>query len=161
MRLIWTLLAACCAGMALAEASAEPAALEQQARELVAQFVGRLKPELRQAMADGGPTHAIEVCASEAPKIADALSQLMARRGYARVRSESQMDDVWREILGEELAASTQVGNQRQGVLEVVVANSAVLQELTFRKRKILKELNRLSGERKIRDLRFRVGPIA
>ena len=48
--------------------------LQQKAAELAREFVGRLKPQLKQAMADGGPTHAVEVCASEAPKIAESLS---------------------------------------------------------------------------------------
>jgi hypothetical protein len=99
MRLICTLLAACCAQAALADEPTETAALEQQARELVTQFVGRLKPELRQAMADGGPTHAIEVCASEAPKIADALSAesgWSVRRVSLRARNASRATpDQW------------------------------------------------------------------
>ena len=41
---------------------------------LAQQFVGQLKPQLKSAMQEGGPTHAIEVCASMAPKIADSLS---------------------------------------------------------------------------------------
>jgi hypothetical protein len=100
------LLMACCAHAALAEEAAEPAALEQQARELVMQFVGRLKPELRDAMADGGPTHAIEVCASEAPKIADALSAesgWSVRRVSLRARNASRAtpDDLERRVLEE------------------------------------------------------------
>ncbi len=57
----------------------DQAALEEQARELVGQFVGTLKPQLQQAMAEGGPARAIEVCAEVAPGIADALS---ARSGW-------------------------------------------------------------------------------
>ena len=47
---------------------------EQEARALARAFIDRLKPRLKQALADGGPGHAIEVCASAAPEIADSLS---------------------------------------------------------------------------------------
>ena len=52
----------------------ENAQLQPEAQQLTQQFVGQLKPQLKQAMTEGGPTHAIEVCASVAPKIADSLS---------------------------------------------------------------------------------------
>ena len=48
--------------------------LEQEARQLAQQFVGELKPQLKKAMTEGGATHAIEVCATVAPRIADSLS---------------------------------------------------------------------------------------
>ena len=62
-----------CCSVAFAE---EPntSALQQEARQLAQQFVGELKPQLKQAMTEGGSTRAIEVCASVAPKIADSLS---------------------------------------------------------------------------------------
>jgi len=47
---------------------------EQEAQALARAFVDRLKPRLKQALAEGGPGHAIEVCASAAPEIADSLS---------------------------------------------------------------------------------------
>jgi len=60
----------------LASLAQEPAGQsnEQQARDLAQQFVGQLKPQLKQAMNKGGPRYAIEVCASIAPGIADSLS---------------------------------------------------------------------------------------
>ena len=92
--------------------------------------------------------------------IADALSQLMARRGYARIQAATELSSVWEEVVGDTLASQSRPGNVRRGVLEVTVGNSAVVQELTFIKRTILKEFKRLVPEEKIRDLRFRVGRI-
>lgn len=46
-----------------------------QARELVQQFAGTLKPILQGAMQAGGPVNAIDVCAEQAPQIADRLSE--------------------------------------------------------------------------------------
>ena len=48
--------------------------LQREAEALAQQFVGQLKPQLKKAMTEGGPTRAIEVCASVAPKIADGLT---------------------------------------------------------------------------------------
>ena len=48
----------------------------------------------------------------------------------------------------------------RRGVLEVWVQNSTLVQELSFEKTRLLKTLAQLVPDEKIRDLKFRVGPI-
>lgn len=62
------------AGRSVALGADTDDAYQTQAAALADKFVGMLKPQLKQAMADGGPTHAIAVCADIAPEIADALS---------------------------------------------------------------------------------------
>ena len=57
-----------------AEPEPEPASPAKQAGALAQEFIGLLKPRLKQAMAEGGPTRAIAVCADVAPGIADSLS---------------------------------------------------------------------------------------
>lgn len=79
---------------------------EAEARKIVQQFVGRLKPTLKQAMAEGGPSHAIKVCADEAPAIASELSQQSAwtvKRVSLKQRNQSMATpDQWeREQLEE------------------------------------------------------------
>ncbi len=93
-------------------------------------------------------------------KMADVLSGLLARRGYAQVESASNCEQAWQTAAGQPLASHSRPGNVRRGVLEVAVRNSAVLQELTFQKKRLLKELSRLAPEQAIRDLRFRVSAI-
>jgi predicted nucleic acid-binding Zn ribbon protein len=96
-----------------------------------------------------------------APKaIADVLSSLLARRGYARERAVADCRAAWRQAAGTKLAEHSCAGNIRRGVLEVTVRNSAVAQELTFLKKKLLQELNRLAPDQSIRDLRIRVGEL-
>lgn len=102
--LVLPLLAAC--GAAAAAGNASNTALEREARELVGQFVGELKPKLKQAMAEGGPTHAIEVCARVAPKIADSLSVASGWRVNrvslkSRNASRAQPDQWERAVLQE------------------------------------------------------------
>jgi hypothetical protein len=62
--------------------------------------------------------------------------------------------------VGEKLAAHTRPGNVSRGVLEVMVRNSAVLQELSFLKVNLIKSLTKSVPEQKIRNIRFRVGPV-
>jgi len=92
--------------------------------------------------------------------IAEVLSELMARRGFARVRTAEALEAAWREAAGELLAGYSRPGEVRRGKLEVTVANSTLVQELTFQKSAILKRLGERLPDERIRDLRFRVGPI-
>lgn len=54
---------------------ADEEALRAQGADLAAQFVGTLLPTLQQAMQQGGPVNGIEVCAVQAPAIAQTLSE--------------------------------------------------------------------------------------
>ena len=93
-------------------------------------------------------------------KIGDILAQLMARRGFARVQSASAADSAWRQAAGEMVSRYTRVGAVRNGKMEVIVAHSALVQELGFQKAALLATLARLLPDEPIRDLRFRVGTI-
>jgi predicted nucleic acid-binding Zn ribbon protein len=88
------------------------------------------------------------------------LSELMARRGFARVQSASAYDAAWREAAGPLAAAYTRVGQLRRGTLDVVVANSTLMQELGFQKQTLLKSLSQLLPDDGIENLRFRVGSV-
>jgi predicted nucleic acid-binding Zn ribbon protein len=92
--------------------------------------------------------------------IGDILSELMARRGFARVKAAAAFEDAWRQAAGEMAAEYTRVGNLRRGKLEVTVANSALVQELSFQKTALLATLRKLVPDAAIRDVRFRVGPL-
>jgi predicted nucleic acid-binding Zn ribbon protein len=92
--------------------------------------------------------------------IGEVLAQLMARSGFARVRSASALEAAWTKAAGPLLAQHTRVGAVRRGKLEVLVAHSTLVQELGFQKAAILAALaNELPDER-IDDLRLRVGAI-
>ena len=82
-----------------------------------------------------------------------------ARLCASEIRT-SECDAAWQQAAGSELGPHTRAGQTCRGVLDVLVRNSAVVQELTFRKKQLLKRLAELSPGRKIRDLRFRVGAI-
>jgi len=78
--------------------------LRDEASALASEFVGQLKPQLKQAMTEGGPVRAIEVCATVAPEIADGLSASsgwQVRRVSLRQRNATRAvpDDWERQVL--------------------------------------------------------------
>ena len=93
-------------------------------------------------------------------RIADVMSRLLARKGYAQLQQGLEWEAAWRGAAGEQLSKNSRIGKTNRGVLEITARNSAVLQELTFQKRKLLKKLQAAVGTSHLRDLRFRVGEI-
>jgi predicted nucleic acid-binding Zn ribbon protein len=92
--------------------------------------------------------------------IGNVLSELMSRRGYARVQGAAACEAAWCEAAGPLAAKYTRVGQLRRGTLEVVVANSTLVQELGFQKQALVKQLSELLPDHGITNLRFRVGNI-
>ena len=93
-------------------------------------------------------------------RIGDVLPELMARRGYARVESTALYHRAWEQAAGPLTARYTRPGSLRRGTLEVVVANSTLMQELGFQKPALLQALAQLLPDEGINDLRFRVGSV-
>lgn len=93
-------------------------------------------------------------------KLADVMAELLTRRGYARVQATANYAEAWREAAGELLARYSRAGTVRRGTLEVIVANSTLVQEVTFQKQAILARLAGLVPDEPIHNLRLRVGPI-
>ena len=91
-------------------------------------------------------------------KIADVLAQLITARGYGRIQADADFTAAWQEAAGPALARFTRAGRIRRGQLEISVANSTIVQELTFQKERILATLQAALPEARIRDLRFRLG---
>ena len=92
--------------------------------------------------------------------IGDILAQLLAKRGYARVQSQSLLETAWQEAAGSFVAQHTRVGSLKRGSLEVLVANSTLVQELGFQKQAILAKLHQLLPDQPITNLRFKVGKL-
>lgn len=91
-------------------------------------------------------------------RIANVLSELMAKQGFARIQSTECYEEAWREAAGPLAAQYTRVGALRRGCLEILVANSTLMQELTFQKTQLLEKLVALLPNQGIRSLRLRQG---
>jgi predicted nucleic acid-binding Zn ribbon protein len=94
-------------------------------------------------------------------KIADVLAQLITARGYGRIQADADFSAAWQEAAGPALARFTRPGQIRRGQLEITVANSTIMQELTFQKDRIFTALQAELPDSNIRDLRFRLGSIS
>lgn len=92
-------------------------------------------------------------------RLGEILSRLFAARGWGRRQGRLHLERAWEESIDPQFAGQTRVLGLRRGVLEVEVANSALLQELAhFHKRRLLERLRpRLPGTT-LTDLRFRAG---
>ena len=93
-------------------------------------------------------------------KMDNLVSQLLTRRGYARVQAASQQAELWNKLVGEEVAKSTRVGSIRRGVLEVLCQSSAVMQELAFKKETLIKQLNHELLGKQLVDIKLRVADV-
>ena len=91
-------------------------------------------------------------------RIGEVLPQLMARRGYADFQRTTALQQAWNSVAGTVFSRHSRAARIRGGVVEVVVRNSAMLQELTFRKTTLVQGLaDRLTSE-KVSDMKFRIG---
>jgi predicted nucleic acid-binding Zn ribbon protein len=91
---------------------------------------------------------------------ANVIAQLMARKGYGQQQAAEELSSVWKNIVGENFCAQTQVGLIRLGVLEVIVASSVLIQRLEFEKKRLLAELKRHLPNNQLKDIRFRIGKL-
>lgn len=91
---------------------------------------------------------------------AQILGQLMARKGYAQTESADELESAWHKVAGEKWKSKTKVGVVKRGILEIMVSNSTVNQQLEFKKRKLLTELQTLLPQNNLKDLRFRIGNV-
>ena len=98
-------------------------------------------------------------------RIGNVIAQVFQRRGYAQVRSAGQRDQAWQQAVtehgGQAWHASTRVGSFRRGTLEVLVANSLLMQELTFCKEQLLATLQEALPDEGVKQIKFRVGDVS
>lgn len=82
--------------------------LQKEAIGIIKQFGGTLKPELKNALQNGGPAHAIAVCSEKAPAIAEKLrndSGWYVKRVSLKARNASAVPDSWEAKVLEEFDA--------------------------------------------------------
>jgi len=95
---------------------------------------------------------------SEPDRLGDVLSRLFATRGYGRVQGDRQLQVAWRQVAGEEIARHCRVLTFRNGVLQIGVANGALLSELaSFQKQEFLAKFETDFSQLRIRDLKFKL----
>lgn len=102
--------------------SVDEQALTNEAQGIVKAFTGRLKPRLKRSLEEGGPAMAVEVCAGEAPQIADSLAQ---ETGWSVSRVSLKTRNAKRAEADEWERAMLQTFDQRAEAGEPVAALNA------------------------------------
>lgn len=86
------------------------------------------------------------------------LRQIFTRHGLAEEFQEQEPLFLWEEAVGERIARLASPLRVREGILFVEVKSHVLAQELSLLKEDYIRKLNRLLGEERVRDIRFRVG---
>jgi len=94
---------------------------------------------------------------SGATKIGEILPQLLVRYGLHRRRNLEQIEEAWRQAVGEKDAAVTQVTKLFRGMLTIKVPHNAYIQELRFRQDELINTLSALLKDERITKIRFEV----
>ena len=101
MKTFMTILVSAALASAVAQAD-DTVALQAEARAQIKTFAGALQSTLKQGMESDGPVHAIGLCNTEAPLIAEQTSRngWQIGRTSLKVRNPDNQPDVWeREVL--------------------------------------------------------------
>ena len=85
----------------------------------------------------------------------DAIRQLVDSLGLAEKLREQRVLSLWEEIVGEDIAAVTQVKGFRWGQLSVSVQNPTWRHWLTFQRETIRQNLNREVGGEVVKTIRL------
>lgn len=91
-------------------------------------------------------------------RIGSIINQLMARRGYAQVQSSEGLQRSLATAVGKPLSDSVRAGNVQRDILHIFASDSTSMQELTFAKRQILRQLQQDYPDAGITDIRMKVG---
>jgi predicted nucleic acid-binding Zn ribbon protein len=91
-------------------------------------------------------------------RLAQALSELIGYRGYARVQGNAQLQSAWTAVAGTAVARQTRAVAIKRGVLQVSVASAPLLSELAgFYRVAFIEKLKELHADLRIHDLKFRL----
>jgi hypothetical protein len=91
-------------------------------------------------------------------RLSQALSELIAYRGYARVQGNAQLQSAWAAVAGAAVARQSRAVAIKRGVLHVSVASAPLLSELAgFYRTAFVARFAELHADLRIRDLKFRL----
>lgn len=90
--------------------------------------------------------------------LAVALSELIALRGFARVRGDDELHAAWRKVAGDELSSQTRPAGIIRGTLTIDVENAPLLNELSsFMAADLLTGMNKGFPHLNVKKLKFRL----
>lgn len=87
--------------------------------------------------------------------IAKPLGSILASKPFADGLAGWLAVERWAKVVGEEIAARSHAVRFERGIVYVQVVNSSWVQELSFLRRRIVRQLNREIGRNVVTDIRF------
>ena len=97
---------------------------------------------------------------SKVSPIGEVIQSVFAKLEGADNPFREDIESLWKEVVGQDGFTHSRPVAIRKKILSVVVDNSGWMQELTMRKRNILKGLKRKLGRDKISEINFRIGEL-
>ncbi len=94
----------------------------------------------------------------EITPIRDVLKNVFEKMESGRTFTREDIEERWKGLVGEAGFRHSRPVVFKKGILSVRVDNSVWLQDLSMKKRKILKGLQRELGKDKISDIQFKIG---
>lgn len=95
-----------------------------------------------------------------ASAIGDVLKSVFAQIENKKTVGKESVDASWREAAGDTAFKHSRPASLRKGVVTVRVDSSTWMQELSMKKRALLKGLKRSLGKDRITDIHFRIGEL-
>jgi hypothetical protein len=95
---------------------------------------------------------------AEPRRMGDVVNYLLSRRGYAQVQASQSLESSILAVIEEPLRGMIRVGKLKAGTLELFVADSASLQELSWAKAGILQRIKEALPDSKINKLKLSIG---
>ena len=93
-----------------------------------------------------------------ATPIGDVVKSVFAQLENAKILCKDDVEKEWKGIAGEDAARHSRPETLRKEVLTVRVDSSVWMQELSMKKRNLLKGLKRAFGKDKISAIHFKIG---
>jgi predicted nucleic acid-binding Zn ribbon protein len=93
--------------------------------------------------------------ASSARPLGETLEELVDKLGIKKKLQEYEAVERWEEIVGQQIGRVTSATGITKGVLFVRVRTGTWRNELTMRKREIIRKINLVLGEEIVTDIRF------
>jgi|APTNR8051073442_1049403.scaffolds.fasta_scaffold26564_2 predicted nucleic acid-binding Zn ribbon protein len=97
---------------------------------------------------------------SSALPVGELVKGMMENLEAAQTISEDKLLEIWCDAVGEDGYKNSKPYSLNHGVLQVTVKNSSWSQELTLKKRWVLKKLQTALGKERIHDIRFKTGQL-
>ena len=88
-------------------------------------------------------------------KLNTTINSFLNKYGLKKGVNQNTAIVLWGEVVGEKISKNTEAISVEHGILTVTVSNPTWRQELVFKQREIIKQLNTKLGQNTIKEVRF------